>query len=130
MYTATHDVNEGRASKRADVSFKSKTCVYCNDKNHRLWDCVKFGKESLHRRWSMVKNAGLCYNCLRKNHVRESCKETNRCAHCKSRHHSLLHRPKSTCDNMYKERTSQSAPGNKKASCNVNTESGRNESRS
>ncbi|UYV65375.1 hypothetical protein LAZ67_3004103 [Cordylochernes scorpioides] len=42
-------------------------------------------------RWRFVRDNGLCYNCLRSNHLVYACKLTAVCGVCKLRHHTLLH---------------------------------------
>lgn len=38
----------------------------------------------------MVRSLGLCYNCLRANHLISDCRSST-CKKCKRKHHTLLH---------------------------------------
>lgn len=67
-------------------SFK---CILCN-RDHMLHNCSDFLKLSVGERFQMVKKKGLCFNCLRGNHLISECKSGN-CNNCNKRHHTLLH---------------------------------------
>ena len=62
--------------------------------NHQLWQCEIFLKKSVDERWRVVKDAHLCFNCLRsKSHIATDCASSGRCKviECKKRHNSQLH---------------------------------------
>ncbi|UYV84650.1 hypothetical protein LAZ67_X002951 [Cordylochernes scorpioides] len=61
-------------------------CMLCKN-SHLLSKCQLFRDKSLQERWRF----GLCYNCLRSNHLVYACKLTAVCGVCKQRHHTLLH---------------------------------------
>ncbi|UYV82947.1 hypothetical protein LAZ67_22001474 [Cordylochernes scorpioides] len=65
-------------------------CMLCKNP-HLLAKCHLFQNKSLQERWRFVKENGLCYNCLRSNHLVYACKLTAVCGVCKLRHHTLLH---------------------------------------
>lgn len=54
-------------------------------------NCPEFLKLSIEDRKEHVKKLGLCYNCLRNNHLINECKSGN-CIKCHKRHHTLLHK--------------------------------------
>lgn len=78
---------------RAMVTNVSNNCVVCKDKQHPLYKCEKFRTFSVPKRISVVKNAKLCYNCMR-NHRDSVCK-FNGCTICQKKHNTMLHLYKS-----------------------------------
>lgn len=67
----------------------SRNCVACHNKRHPLYMCDRFKQLSIQKRIEVVKNAKLCYNCLR-SHRGSPCK-FNTCTICQKRHNTLLH---------------------------------------
>ncbi|UYV75619.1 hypothetical protein LAZ67_13000765, partial [Cordylochernes scorpioides] len=65
-------------------------CMLCQN-SHLLSKYQLFRDKSLQERWRFVRDNGLCYNCLRSNHLVYACKLTAVCGVCKLRHHTLLH---------------------------------------
>ena len=57
---------------------------------HKIFVCDKFQELSIAERATVVKTAGLCFNCLRKGHRGSECTLKN-CKKCNKRHHTLLH---------------------------------------
>lgn len=127
---AAHNVNEHRNVESDDNNLDvNLPCVFCKLNNHQLWECTRFAKEPLNSKYLVARNNGLCFNCLKKQHIRENCKELNGCSHCKRRHHSLLHSVRNMNNNTRKE-TSPSVPsGNKNVSGSVNTMCNSNKSK-
>lgn len=89
-------------------------CVFCNKANHDSEHCREFARESMSRRWYLVKKHKLCFNCLRKGHPRDKCRRAN-CPICNGKHNSLLHNPKYVIKSKNAEqgtgRREQSFPG-------------------
>ncbi|XP_025991799.2 uncharacterized protein LOC113004034 [Solenopsis invicta] len=81
-------------STRAFVVNASRNCIVCKDKKHPLYLCHKFKQMSVPDRIETVKNAKICFNCLRF-HKGIPCKFSN-CTVCKRRHNTLLHLEKLT----------------------------------
>ena len=69
-------------------SQKILKCKVCN-KAHPLFRCEKFRKLSVNERYKVVKEAGLCKNCMREadNH---DCKFRG-CLVCNKKHNTMLH---------------------------------------
>jgi len=67
----------------------SRNCAICKVKRHPLYLCEKFKKLPVRERINTVRNAKLCYNCLR-SHRDSPCKFSN-CPICQKRHNALLH---------------------------------------
>ncbi|UYV84397.1 hypothetical protein LAZ67_X002014, partial [Cordylochernes scorpioides] len=65
-------------------------CMLCKNP-HLLSKCQLFQNKSPQERWRFVRDNGLCYNCLRSNHLVYACKLTAVYRVCKLRHHTLLH---------------------------------------
>lgn len=84
----------GRTSNKAFVVSAKNNCVACKNKQHPLFKCDKFKQLTIPKRIELVKNAMLCYNCLR-SHRGKACNYTN-CTICHKRHNTLIHLGKST----------------------------------
>ncbi|XP_070518975.1 uncharacterized protein [Cardiocondyla obscurior] len=67
----------------------TKNCVACKKKKHPLYICDAFKGFSVQKRIDTVRNAKLCYNCLR-SHRDTPCKYSI-CTRCQKRHNTLLH---------------------------------------
>lgn len=74
---------------------KAPDCRLCR-KDHPLRKCVKFSKMSVSARLDVVKRHRYCRNCLAHSHLIHSCRSRERCNHCNSQHHTLLHPPEIT----------------------------------
>lgn len=69
-------------------------CIVCKIKRHPLYLCDQFKQLTVPKRIETVKNAKLCYNCLR-SHRDNPCKFSN-CTICHKQHNTLLHYNKYT----------------------------------
>ena len=65
-------------------------CKACNRAQHGLFKCQQYRRMSVDKRWAIVKEAGLCFQCLGPHNYR-SC-TSNKCPVCDKPHHSSLHR--------------------------------------
>jgi len=74
---------------RAFVTNVTRSCVICKDKRHPLYLCERFKQLPVPKRIETVKNAKLCYNCLR-SHKGAPCKFSS-CTICQRRHNTLIH---------------------------------------
>ncbi|XP_011859185.1 PREDICTED: uncharacterized protein LOC105556703 [Vollenhovia emeryi] len=79
---------------QAFISSTGQKCVACTVKRHPLYLCETFKQWPVSKRIETVKNAKLCYNCLR-SHRGVQCKFSN-CTICKKRHNTLIHDDKYT----------------------------------
>lgn len=79
-------------SNKTFVARASRNCVACKTKQHLLYQCEKFRQLSVDQRMETVRNARLCYNCLR-SHRGTPCKFSG-CTICQKRHNTLLHSEK------------------------------------
>lgn len=77
------------SSNRAFLLNTSRNCIACKTKRHPLYLCDKFKQLSIPKRIETVRNAKVCYNCLR-SHRDSPCKFSN-CTICQKRHNTLLH---------------------------------------
>ncbi|XP_076810887.1 uncharacterized protein LOC143453439 [Clavelina lepadiformis] len=68
----------------------NKNCIVCQGE-HPIWRCDQFQKKSIQDRRRLVRNSGLCFNCLGAGHRSTDCKMTKKCKTCNKSHHSLLH---------------------------------------
>lgn len=65
-------------------------CPVCSE-SHHVYQCEGFKQQDVKQRYAIVKEAGLCVNCLRDSHVKKDCKSTSNCKNCNKRHNTLLH---------------------------------------
>ncbi|XP_070169703.1 uncharacterized protein [Polyergus mexicanus] len=85
---------KGRMSNKAFIVDVTNNCTACKNKQHPLFKCTKFKQLTVPKRIEFVRNAMLCYNCLR-SHRGKACNYTN-CTICQRRHNTLLHLDKNT----------------------------------
>lgn len=83
--------NKTLEPKRVNTYFSSteSVCVFCKG-SHIIYNCGDFLKLGSQNRMSEVKKRGLCFNCLRKNHMLKDCRAIT-CRKCSRKHHTLLH---------------------------------------
>ncbi|XP_076660139.1 uncharacterized protein LOC143363448 [Halictus rubicundus] len=112
-------------SREQDV----EKCVFCNRSNHGSEHCREFARETIARRWHLVKRHRLCFKCLRKGHPRDKCRGVN-CSTCKGRHNSLLHNFKFGNENSKAKQSSGKGSGNRERNApDASAESGNPPSR-
>ena len=63
----------------------------CCEGLHKLWKCSTFESKSVEDRRTLVKEKGLCFNCLLPGHRVVQCRLKMTCRKCGRRHNSLLH---------------------------------------
>ena len=86
--SALHVHSSASGSEDVQVS-----CDVCGVKGHtaeRCWNLTKLSTVSERR--SKVQVCGLCFRCLRRDHVAKDC--LNKCDKCGGRHHVLLCDPR------------------------------------
>ena len=72
-------------------SHSNSHCTLCRPEKHPLYYCPKFKGMTHEQRLSVVKNNGLCMNCLKSGHYLKDCKSSHFCRNCQRPHHTLLH---------------------------------------
>ena len=79
-------------STSGGVEPKIQRCKLCGH-IHPIWHCDVFKGRPVERRWETAKRLGLCYRCLRNDHLVNSCPSYRECKihGCKDTHHRLLH---------------------------------------
>ncbi|CAK9814704.1 hypothetical protein ANTQUA_LOCUS8181, partial [Anthophora quadrimaculata] len=65
-------------------------CFMCKG-SHFTLHCQRLTNANIDQRIEMVRNAGLCNNCLRPNHDIKDC-TAGSCKQCNGKHHTLLHK--------------------------------------
>ncbi|XP_028164774.1 uncharacterized protein LOC114355925 [Ostrinia furnacalis] len=93
--------NTRGSNKPAATSYKSfisnannsdSSCLYCNDGNHKIYNCNQFkGLSSPQDRFDFIKSKNSCVNCLSALHTLTNCKSTSVCKQCGKKHNTLLH---------------------------------------
>ena len=80
---------------------RDRPCKVCNQK-HPIWKCDMFKGMEHRKKWETAKKLGLCYRCLGKGHLGDSCTWNRECGidGCKDRHHRLLHEEKVASGSM------------------------------
>lgn len=97
----TRDTKRGRASvlntqTTADNRKSSKgrwkhPCTSCKASEHQISACPKFMERSLEERRSHVREANLCYGCMKQGHSVKDCRRRHTCDTCKRKHPTCLH---------------------------------------
>jgi len=90
-------INKAGNVKVHQVSSTNGKCVACEG-NHPLNHCKTFLSQTTAQRIDLLKRLKCCFNCLRQGHLPWACRSKNVCTHCKSKHHSLIHREKSATE--------------------------------
>lgn len=85
------------SANQAFVINASRNCIMCKTKRHPLFMCDKFKQLPIPKRIERVREAKVCYNCLR-SHRDNPCKFSS-CTICQKRHNTLLHLDKYTSTN-------------------------------
>nr|XP_014098474.1 uncharacterized protein LOC106623465 [Bactrocera oleae]XP_036228668.1 uncharacterized protein LOC118682854 [Bactrocera oleae] len=67
---------------------RATNCPSCNE-FHRITKCQKFRNLQLDKRWDLVKQASLCFNCLKAGHGNRDC-PSGLCLNCQQKHNTLL----------------------------------------
>lgn len=75
---------------------QTKEVCHCCNGDHLIYKCGQFKELNVSSRYAKVKQAGLCFNCLRRGHRTVDCNSDKFCKSCKRKHHSLLHDEKSS----------------------------------
>lgn len=74
-------------------------CVLCG-RDHSLSSCSNFNAKSVDEKLKLVKRFALCFNCLKRNHTAEQCRNRG-CLKCDNKHHTSIHRQKPLQFNSY-----------------------------
>lgn len=90
------DQKPTQARNVAQTSTQSNEVCACCNGEHVIYKCDVFENLTVSDRYTKVRQAGLCFNCLRRGHRTADCNSDRTCRTCKRRHHSLLHEEKST----------------------------------
>ncbi|XP_058840546.1 uncharacterized protein LOC131696033 [Topomyia yanbarensis] len=70
---------------------QTKELCYCCNGDHLIYKCDQFKQLNVGNQYTKVKQAGLCFNCLRRGHRTVDCNSDKSCKSCKRKHHTLLH---------------------------------------
>ena len=92
-HVATNERSDDTCYVQRGVKEKCvKECLLHPEVNtHSLVECRKFLGMKVSERWVFIKERGLCFSCLGKNHRTRNCKESHTCDKCGRNHHDLLH---------------------------------------
>ena len=83
----TSALTSHRVAARQSASW---SCQACGQGKHGLAKCSQYRRMNVEDRWSVVRKAGVCFQCLGPHHVRQCASRT--CPTCHQPHHSSLHR--------------------------------------
>ena len=72
---------------------KKKYCWIHQSPNHDVVDCNYYKDQSIQERWSIVREYGACWSCLRVGHLHYDCFNSQKCSKegCHLYHHPTLH---------------------------------------
>lgn len=88
-------------STQNDKSKAGRSCPFCEYEHDSFFKCIKVKSLTETQRFLKVREAGLCYNCLRAGHSANEC-TASKCQKCGQNHHTILHRTKPLNDNSGK----------------------------
>ncbi|XP_076660183.1 uncharacterized protein LOC143363496 [Halictus rubicundus] len=83
----------------SDQTGRTDRCAFCSRSNHKSRQCRDLARETIQKRWALVRKNKLCFKCLDRGHGSKQCKGAN-CDHCDKPHHSLLHKTKASAGNF------------------------------
>ncbi|XP_053685940.1 uncharacterized protein LOC128735483 [Sabethes cyaneus] len=92
LQPATKGLSANRGIKVSATTTASPEtiCELCGG-SHPNFKCSVFQSMNIAQRLAKVREARICFNCLRKGHMSRSCLSQRTCAKCNRKHHSLLH---------------------------------------
>ncbi len=90
-------VKQEVSSAKKDKKPNNLKCPNCGDR-HTLGRCPAFSDLDIDRRNKFVKEKKLCNNCLAEGHSQKNCPSKYSCRLCHMKHHTILHREKSSED--------------------------------
>ena len=103
-----HHVEHFKPVKRAIIlsarGVKSDICPLCSA-THNLRQCPDFAAQRPLQQQETARGLHLCFNCLGKGHTLTNSPSQYRCRECSSRHHTLLHRSRTTAPDTPSETT-------------------------
>ena len=70
---------------------QTKTCPFCDAKDHYLPNCSAFNSKGLEEKRKFVMDQKRCFGCLRTGHSSKLCQNKHTCQRCKGRHPTCLH---------------------------------------
>ena len=73
--------------RRQEIRKQQQHCAFCNGK-YKSQRCDVMATPEM--RFNHAKKNGMCFLCLRKNHLSRDCTENFRCFRCKNKHHVAL----------------------------------------
>ncbi|UYV60869.1 hypothetical protein LAZ67_1002644 [Cordylochernes scorpioides] len=70
------------------TNYERKTkCIFCDGMGHENWKCFKIGRMTREEQLNKMSDAGVCFKCLRENHVRRYCRAKIICQNCGGPHY-------------------------------------------
>ena len=92
---ASETISKSRLNPHKVTSFVTtaaeNACSVCKSFSHPLYSCAKFKLLPHEQMMMVVKNQGLCMNCLKPGHYSRHCTSVQKCRRCQKPHHTLLH---------------------------------------
>lgn len=69
----------------------NQKCIFCNDKSHKIYNCMKFKNLSPNDRYNFVKSKGICFNCFSTKHYLSQC-SSRACKFCNQRQQTYIYK--------------------------------------
>ena len=89
--TSTPPNRKSYQQRPAYATYTSDNCAACKNGKHPLYTCKDFRTMAHEQKMTIVKDNGLCLNCLKPGHFVKKCPSELRCRKCHNPHHSLMH---------------------------------------
>ncbi|UYV81749.1 hypothetical protein LAZ67_20002192 [Cordylochernes scorpioides] len=80
--------NENSKGTFLSPNYERKTkCIFCDGMGHENWKCFKIGRMTLEEQLKKMSDAGVCFKCLKRNHLRRHCRTKFICQNCGGPHY-------------------------------------------
>ncbi|UYV83091.1 hypothetical protein LAZ67_22002173 [Cordylochernes scorpioides] len=71
--------------------YERKTkCIFCDGMGHENWKCFKIGRMTREEQLKKMSDAGVCFKCLKGNHLRRDCRTKIICQNCGGPHYLIF----------------------------------------
>ncbi|UYV76477.1 hypothetical protein LAZ67_14000520 [Cordylochernes scorpioides] len=73
------------------TNFERKTkCIFCDGMSHENWKCFKIGRMTREEQLKKMSDVGVCFKCLKGNHLRRDCRTKIICQNCGGPHYLIF----------------------------------------
>ncbi|UYV67943.1 hypothetical protein LAZ67_5002558 [Cordylochernes scorpioides] len=85
--------NEKSKGSFLSTNYERKTkCIFCDKMGHENWKCFKVEGMTRNEQLKIMSDAGVCFKCLKRNHLRRHCRANFICQNCGEPHYLIFYR--------------------------------------